>query len=75
MQTSPMRGVQIDDLTGDIRQHGLRSDVKRVVITGVPESSPAADARLAARRPTAATTSTDLKFDVPNGPLGILTAF
>jgi serine protease Do len=44
---SPMRGVQVDNLTADIRQQlGLSSDVKGVVVTGVPDDSPAADAGL-----------------------------
>jgi serine protease Do len=46
-ESSPMRGVQVDELTPDIRQQlGLSSDVKGVVITGVPDGSPAADAGL-----------------------------
>lgn len=46
-QSSPMRGVQVDDLTPDIRQQlGLSSDVKGVVVTSLPDASPAADAGL-----------------------------
>lgn len=46
-ETSPMRGVQVDELTNDIRQQlGLNSNVKGVVITDVPDGSPAADAGL-----------------------------
>ncbi len=46
-ENSPMRGVQVDELTGDIKQQlGLRSDVKGVVVTGVPDDSAAADAGL-----------------------------
>jgi serine protease Do len=42
-----MRGVQVDDLTSEIRQQlGLKPDVKGVVVTEVPEASPAADAAL-----------------------------
>ncbi|MGA7292703.1 MAG: DegQ family serine endoprotease [Terriglobales bacterium] len=42
---SPMRGVQVQDLTPDIRQQlGLKPDVKGVVVTSVPDTSPAADA-------------------------------
>jgi serine protease Do len=46
-QASPMRGVQVDELTDDIRQQlGLRPDVKGVVVTEVPDGSPASDAGL-----------------------------
>jgi serine protease Do len=44
---SPMRGVQVDELTADIRQQlGLKPDVKGVVITDVQDGSPAAEAGL-----------------------------
>jgi len=46
-ENSPMRGVEVSELTGDIRQQlGLGSDVKGVVVTDVPGDSPAADAGL-----------------------------
>jgi serine protease Do len=46
-ENSPMRGVQVDQLTPDIRQQlGLKPDTKGVVVTDVPDSSPAADAGL-----------------------------
>jgi serine protease Do len=46
-QNTPMRGVQVHDLTPDIQnQLGLNSDVKGVVVTGVPDGSPASDAGL-----------------------------
>jgi serine protease Do len=46
-ENSPMRGVQVDELTSDIRrQLGLGPDVKGVVVTEVPEGSPASDASL-----------------------------
>lgn len=46
-ENSPMRGVQVDELTSDIRQQlGLKPDVKGVVVTEVPDDSPAADAGL-----------------------------
>jgi serine protease Do len=46
-ENSPMRGVQVDELTSDIRQQlGLKPDVKGVVVTEVPDGSPAADAGL-----------------------------
>jgi serine protease Do len=46
-QTSPMRGVQVDELTPDIRQQlGLNSDVKGVVVTSVADDAPAADVGL-----------------------------
>jgi len=42
-----MRGVQVEELTGEIRQDlGLGSQVKGVVVAGVPDGSPAADAGL-----------------------------
>jgi serine protease Do len=44
---SPMAGVQVDELTNDIRQQlGLSSDVKGVVVTEVPDGSPAAEVGL-----------------------------
>ncbi len=46
-ESSPMRGVQVDELTGDIRQQlGLKPDTKGVVVTEVPDGSPAADVGL-----------------------------
>ncbi|HEX6802552.1 MAG TPA: DegQ family serine endoprotease [Terriglobales bacterium] len=46
-EQSPMSGVEVDQLTNDIRQQlGLGADVKGVVITDVPDGSPAADAGL-----------------------------
>ena len=46
-ENSSMRGVQVDELTNDIRQQlGLKSDVKGVVVTNVSDDSPAADAGL-----------------------------
>ncbi len=46
-ENSPMSGVQVDELTPDIRdQLGLKPDVKGVVVTDVPDGSPAADAGL-----------------------------
>jgi serine protease Do len=46
-ESSPMSGVQVEELTGDIRQQlGLRPDVKGVVIAEIPQSSPATDAGL-----------------------------
>jgi serine protease Do len=46
-ESSPMKGVQVDQLTPDIRQQlGLNSDVKGVVVTEVPPGSPAEDAGL-----------------------------
>ncbi|HTZ97242.1 MAG TPA: DegQ family serine endoprotease [Terriglobales bacterium] len=46
-ENSPMQGVQVDELTGDIRQQlGLGADVKGVVVTQVPDGSPASDAGL-----------------------------
>jgi serine protease Do len=44
---SPMAGVQVDELTNDIRQQlGLSSDVKGVVVTEVPDGSSAAEVGL-----------------------------
>jgi serine protease Do len=44
-ERSPMTGVQVDQLTNDIRrQLGLGTDVRGVVITEVPDGTPAADA-------------------------------
>ncbi len=44
-ESSPMRGVQVDELTPDIRQQlQLKSNVEGVVVTNVPDASPAADA-------------------------------
>ena len=46
-ENSPMRGVQVDELTPDIRQQlQLKPDVKGVVVTDVDSGSPAADAGL-----------------------------
>ncbi len=46
-ESSPMRGVQVDELTADDRQQlGLNPDVKGVVVTEVAGDSPAADAGL-----------------------------
>jgi serine protease Do len=46
-QNSPMNGVQVSDLNSDIRQQlGLKSDVKGVVVTEVPDGSPASEAGL-----------------------------
>jgi serine protease Do len=46
-ESSPMRGVQVEDLTNDIRQQlGLGPDVKGVVITDITDGSPATDAGL-----------------------------
>lgn len=46
-ENSPMRGVQVDELTADIRHDlGLAADVKGVVVTNVPQDSPAAEAGL-----------------------------
>jgi serine protease Do len=46
-ENSAMRGVQVDELTGDIRQQlGLGSDVKGVVVTEVADGSAAAEAGL-----------------------------
>jgi serine protease Do len=42
-----MRGVQVQDLTDDIRQQlRLNADVKGVIVTGVSDDSPATDAGL-----------------------------
>jgi serine protease Do len=47
LENSPMRGVQVDELTDDIRQQlGLKSNVKGVVVTNVEDDSPAADSGL-----------------------------
>jgi serine protease Do len=46
-ENSPMRDVQVQDLTGEVRQQlGLSSDVRGVVVTAVPNGSPAFDAGL-----------------------------
>jgi serine protease Do len=46
-ENSAMRGVQVDELTPSVRQQlGLGSDVKGVVVTQVPDGSPAQDAGL-----------------------------
>jgi serine protease Do len=46
-ENSPMRGVDVDELTSDVRQQlGLKPDVKGVVVTNVADDSPAADAGL-----------------------------
>jgi serine protease Do len=46
-ESSPMKGVQVDQLTPDIRQQlGLNSDVRGVVVTEVPPGSSAEDAGL-----------------------------
>ena len=46
-ENSPMKGVQVDELTSDIRdQLGLKPDTQGVVVTAVPDGSPAADAGL-----------------------------
>jgi len=46
-QNSPMRGVQVGELTPELRrQLGLGSEVRGVVVTARPDSSPAADAGL-----------------------------
>jgi len=46
-ENSPMRGVQVEELTSDIRQQlGLDPDVKGVVISNVSDGSPAAEAGL-----------------------------
>jgi serine protease Do len=46
-ENSPMRGVQVDELSPEVRQQlGMKPEVKGVVVTEVPESSPAADAGL-----------------------------
>lgn len=44
---SPMRGVQVDELTPEIRQQlGLKPDTKGVVVAEVPSGSPAEEATL-----------------------------
>jgi serine protease Do len=46
-ENSPMSGVQVDELNADTRQQlGLGPDVKGVVVTDVPDASPAAEAGL-----------------------------
>jgi serine protease Do len=46
-ENSPMNGVQVDELNNDIRQQlGLDPNVKGVVVTEVPDGSPASDAGL-----------------------------
>jgi serine protease Do len=46
-ENSPMKGVQVDELSSDIRQQlGLGPDVKGVVVTDVPAGSPASEAGL-----------------------------
>jgi serine protease Do len=46
-ENSPMTGVQVDELTPDIRQQlGLNSDVKGVVVSEVADGSPASEAGL-----------------------------
>jgi serine protease Do len=46
-ENSPMRGVQVEQLTADIRQQlGLATNAKGVVVDEVPDGSPAADAGL-----------------------------
>lgn len=46
-ENSAMRGVQVDELTSDIRQQlGLNPDIKGVVVTDVEQGSPAADTGL-----------------------------
>ena len=46
-ENSPLNGIQVDELTSDIRQQlGLGPDVKGVVVTEVPDGSPASDAGL-----------------------------
>jgi serine protease Do len=46
-ESSPIRGVQVDDLTPDVaRELGLRPDTKGVVVTDVDPGAPAADAGL-----------------------------
>jgi serine protease Do len=46
-ENGAMRGVQVEDLTSAIRQElGLGSEVKGVVVTQVPDGSPAQDAGL-----------------------------
>ena len=46
-ENSAMRGVQVDELSPDVRQQlGLSPNTKGVVVTEVPDASPAADAGL-----------------------------
>jgi serine protease Do len=46
-ENTPMRGVEVQELTADIRQQlGLNPDTKGVVVTAVPEDSPAAESGL-----------------------------
>ena len=46
-QASAMRGVQVEELTPDIRQQlGLSSNVRGVVVSNVASDSPAADSGL-----------------------------
>jgi serine protease Do len=46
-ENNPMSGVQVDELTSDIRQQlGLKPDTKGVVVTDVPGGSAASDAGL-----------------------------
>jgi serine protease Do len=46
-ENSAMRGVQVDELSNDIRQQlGLKDNVKGVVVTNISEDSPAADSGL-----------------------------
>lgn len=46
-ENSPMSGVQVDELNADTRQQlGLGPEVKGVVVTEVPDASPAAEAGL-----------------------------
>ncbi|MFY9744105.1 MAG: DegQ family serine endoprotease [Candidatus Sulfotelmatobacter sp.] len=46
-ENDTMRGVQVDELTDDVRQQlGLKPNVKGVVVTGVSDDSPAGDAGL-----------------------------
>jgi serine protease Do len=46
-ENTPMHGVQVQDLTSEIRrQLGMTADVKGVVVTDVPDGSPASDAGL-----------------------------
>jgi serine protease Do len=46
-ENTPMRGVQVQELTSDIREQlGLKSDIKGVVVTEVSDGSPASDAGL-----------------------------
>jgi serine protease Do len=47
VENSPMQGVQVDQLSDDVRQQlGLGPNVQGVVVTSVPEGSPAAEAGL-----------------------------